>query len=105
MLCQRPFANRLGAARKSRGMGILADEEDDLIGWKPTPLFPAPVEQAKSKGALVLSHGNHGFSTAKLKVVNVAIELRFTKKFFVRTGGGDLALIHHDNHVGRKHSR
>jgi hypothetical protein len=51
---QRPFANRLWAARKNRGIGILANEQTDLIGWKPMPLFPAPVEQSKSKGTLVL---------------------------------------------------
>jgi len=41
-------------ARKTRGIGILANEETDLIGWKPMPLFPAPpVEKSKSKGTLV----------------------------------------------------
>jgi hypothetical protein len=39
--------------RKTRGIGILANEETNLIGWKPMPLFPAPVEQAKSKGTFV----------------------------------------------------
>ena len=43
-----------GVARKTRGIGILANEETDLIGWKPMPLFPAPpVEKSKSKGTLV----------------------------------------------------
>lgn len=64
-------------------MSNLANEENDLIGWKPMPLFPAPVEQSKNRGALVLGYGNHGFGTAKLKVVNIAIEFRFTKKFVV----------------------
>ena len=31
---------RGAGGRKTRGIGILANEETDLIGWKPMPLFP-----------------------------------------------------------------
>jgi hypothetical protein len=52
------LAHRLWATRKTRGIGILANEETDLIGWQPMPVFPAPVEQFKSKGSLLSqSHG------------------------------------------------
>ena len=51
---ERGAGNReRGVARKTRGIGILANEETDLICWKPMPLFPAPVEQSKTKGTLV----------------------------------------------------
>ena len=35
---QRALTSRLSAPRKTRGIGILANEETDIIGWKPTPL-------------------------------------------------------------------
>ncbi len=31
---------RGAGGRKTRGFGILANEETNLIGWKPMPLFP-----------------------------------------------------------------
>jgi hypothetical protein len=49
-LYQRPFANRLWAARETRGIGILANEETNLIGWKPMPLFLLLWSSPKARG-------------------------------------------------------
>jgi hypothetical protein len=41
---QRALTSRLSAPKKTRGIGILANEETDIIGWKPMPLFLAHVD-------------------------------------------------------------
>jgi hypothetical protein len=55
------------AAGKTRGIGILANEETDLTGPAtagPMPLFPAPAEPSKSKGTRLLSKNSWKFGVA-----------------------------------------
>jgi hypothetical protein len=39
---------RHSAGSKPRGIGILADEDTNPIGWKPMPLLPAHQEKSKT---------------------------------------------------------
>ncbi len=39
-------------ALPAHGIGILANDDSEPIGWKPIPLFPR-ANQSKSKGATV----------------------------------------------------
>jgi hypothetical protein len=45
-----PSQIELSAGGKSRGIGILANEETNLIGWKPMPLILAHADSPKAKG-------------------------------------------------------
>jgi len=53
----RPMSlrKRTFRGRKNRGIGILAHEETNLIGWKPLPLLLAHAYGSKSKEASVLT--------------------------------------------------
>ena len=63
---------RGAGGRKTRGIGILANEETDLIGWKPMPLFPT---LCLSPSSHFLPFTRHRGSAARLLVAPTFLPL------------------------------